>query len=84
MRPVVLPKTSSVLRRPRSPLTAGRAASIEDVVRAGVEALELRDQARYDEKLQKLQAAIDEGDASGTFEGDLFAHVRAKHGLSDR
>ncbi len=46
--------------------------------------LELRDQARYDQKLQKLQAAIDEGEASGTFEGDPFAHVRAKHGLPDR
>lgn len=82
MRHVDLPE--DLLRLAEAQVTAGRAASIEDVVRAGVEALELRDQARYDEKLHKLQAAIDEGDASGTFEGDPFAHVRAKHGLSDR
>lgn len=82
MRHVDLPE--DLLRLAEAQVTAGRAASIEDVVRAGVEALELRDQARYDEKLQKLQAAIDDGDASGTFEGDPFAHVRAKHGLPDR
>lgn len=53
-------------------------------LRAGVEALELRDHALYADKLQKLQTAIDDGDASGTFEGDAFAHVRAKRGLPDR
>ena len=80
MRPVDLPE--DLLRLAEAQVTAGRAASIEDVVRAGVEALEVREQARYEEKLQKLQTAIDEGDASGAFDGDPFAHVRAKRGLS--
>jgi putative addiction module CopG family antidote len=70
-----------LVRQAQAQVAAGRAASIEDVVRAGVDALELRDQRRYEEKLAKLRAAIDEGDDSGVFEGDPFDHVRAKHGL---
>lgn len=62
-------------------VAAGRAQSLEEVVRAGIEALELRDQQRYDAKLSELRAAIDEGDDSGTFEGDPFAEVRARHAL---
>jgi putative addiction module CopG family antidote len=72
-----------VVRAAQAQVTAGRAGSIEEVLRAGIEALELRDQELYDEKLAKLRAAIDEGDASGTFDGDPFAHVRAKYGLPD-
>ena len=70
-----------LVRQAEAQVAAGKAASIEDVVRAGVDALELRDQQRYEEKLAKLQAAIDEGDESGVFEADPFDHVRAKHGL---
>jgi hypothetical protein len=32
----------------------------------------------YETKLAALRAAIDEGDASGVAEGDVFARVRAK------
>jgi putative addiction module CopG family antidote len=71
-----------LVRAAEAQVAAGRAASIEDVVRAGVEALELRNQERYEEKLARLREAIDEGDSSGVFEGDPFAEVRAKYGLS--
>jgi putative addiction module CopG family antidote len=71
-----------LVRAAEAQVAAGRADSIEDVVRAGVEALELRDQRLYDEKLAKLREAIDEGDGSGIFDGDPFAHVRAKYGIS--
>jgi putative addiction module CopG family antidote len=70
-----------LVRAVEAQVTAGRAASIEDVVRAGVDALELRNQELYDEKLAKLREAIDEGDSGGVFDGDPFAHVRAKYGL---
>ena len=69
-----------VVRLAEAQVAAGRAGSIEDVVRAGVVALE-RQQQRYDAKLEKLRAAIDEGDGSGTYEGDPFADVRRRHGL---
>jgi antitoxin ParD1/3/4 len=62
-------------------VAAGRFASVEDVVRAGVAALE-REQQRYDAKLAKLRAAIEDGDASPDFEGDPFASVRAEIGLA--
>ena len=70
-----------VVRAAEAQVAAGRAASIEDVVLAGEDALELRNQELYDEKLAKLREAIDEGDNSGIFDGDPFAHVRAKYGL---
>jgi hypothetical protein len=40
--------------------------------------------ATDEEKLKLLRAAIDEGDASGIAEGDVFAQVRAKLGLPPR
>jgi antitoxin ParD1/3/4 len=79
MRHINLP--DELVRLAEAQVAAGRAASIEDVLRAGVEVLEVRDQRRYDEKLAALRAAIDEGDASGVYEGDPFAHVRAKYDL---
>ncbi len=36
----------------------------------------LTDEQQYDTKLAALRAAIDEGDASGVSEGDVFARVR--------
>ena len=44
-----------VVRLAEAQVAAGRAASVEDVVLAGVDALELRDQQRYEEKLSKLR-----------------------------
>jgi putative addiction module CopG family antidote len=72
-----------VVRQAESQVAAGRAKSIADVIRAGVDALELRDQRRYDAKLAALRDAIDAGDDSGIFDGDPFQHVRARRGLSD-
>ena len=72
-----------VVRLAEAQVAAGRAGSIEEVVRVGVSVLERRQQ-RYDEKMAKLRAAIDEGDASPDFEGDPFATVRAELGISPR
>ena len=70
-----------IVRLAEEQVAAGRARSIEEVVRAGIEALELRDQERYDARLSELRAAIDEGDESGTFEGDPFAEIRTRYRL---
>ena len=69
-----------VVRLAEAQVAAGRAGSIEDVVRAGVAALE-RQQRRYDEKMDKLRTAIDEGDASPDADAGVFDRIRAKHGL---
>lgn len=73
--------SEEVVRLAEAQVAAGRAGSIEDVVRAGIDALELRSQEAYDAKLAQLRAAIDEGDASGVFNGEPFAEVRSKYGL---
>jgi hypothetical protein len=39
---------------------------------------ESHDQASHELELRELQAAIDEGDASGLAAGDVFAQVRKK------
>ncbi len=44
-------------------------------MRAGLRTLE-REEEQYEAKLAVLRAAIDEGDASGIAEGDVFARVR--------
>jgi putative addiction module CopG family antidote len=49
-----------VVRLAEAQVTAGRAGSIEDVVRAGVAVLERRQQ-RYDARLAALRAAIGDG-----------------------
>ena len=72
-----------VLRLAEAQVTAGRASSIEEVVRVGAAVLERRQQ-RHDAKLAVLRAAIDEGDASPDYVGDPFAAVRAELGLTSR
>ena len=54
---------------------SGRYENASEVVRAGLRALE-REERRYEAKLAALQAAIDEGDASGVAEGNPFGSVR--------
>jgi antitoxin ParD1/3/4 len=61
-------------------VAAGRFASVEDVLRAGKEALE-QEQRRQERKLAKLRAAIAEGDASADAEPGVFDRIRAKYGL---
>jgi len=56
---------------------SGRYENASEVVRAGLRTLE-REEHEYEIKLAALQAAIDEGDASGTAPGDAFKRVRKK------
>jgi putative addiction module CopG family antidote len=44
----------------------------------------LEREERYREKLAGLKLAIEEGEASGIAEGDVFARVRARAGLPPR
>jgi antitoxin ParD1/3/4 len=53
----------------------GRYENASEVVRAALRTLE-REELEYEAKLAALRAAIDEGDASGVAEGDVFARVR--------
>lgn len=54
---------------------SGRFENASEVVRAALRTLE-RDEQFYKAKLEALRAAIDEGDASGVAQGDVFAQVR--------
>src|SRR5664279_5020529 len=54
---------------------SGRYENASEVVRAGLRTLE-REEQQYEAKLAALRAAIDEGDASGIAEGNVFGRVR--------
>ena len=54
---------------------SGRYENASEVVRAALRTLE-REEQQYEAKLAGLRSAIDEGDASGTAEGNVFARVR--------
>ena len=54
---------------------SGRFENASEVVRAALRTLE-REERLYEAKLEALRAAIDQGDASGVAEGDVFAQVR--------
>jgi antitoxin ParD1/3/4 len=56
---------------------SGRYENASEVVRAALRSLE-RNEREYEAKLAALRAAIDEGDASGIAEGDVFGRVRAQ------
>jgi antitoxin ParD1/3/4 len=62
---------SFVLARVKS----GRFENASEVVRSALRTLE-REERVFEAKLAALRAAIDEGDASGVAEGDVFAQVR--------
>jgi antitoxin ParD1/3/4 len=53
----------------------GRYENASEVVRSALRMLE-REEQQYEAKLAALRAAIDEGDASGIAEGDVFERVR--------
>ena len=57
-------------------VAAGRFATVEDVVRAGVRLV-----AAAEEKRANLRVALADGEASGVFEGDAFASIRTELGL---
>ncbi len=52
----------------------GRYENASEVVRAALRGLE-REEKEYDAKLAALVRALDEGDASGVAEGDVFQQV---------
>ena len=54
---------------------SGRYEDASEVVRAALRTLE-REEQQYEAKLAALRTAIDEGDASGVAEGNVFARVR--------
>lgn len=54
---------------------SGRYENASEVVRAALRTLE-REEQQYAAKLAALRMAIDEGDASGVAEGDVFGRVR--------
>jgi antitoxin ParD1/3/4 len=56
---------------------SGRYENASEVVRAALRTLE-REEQRHEAKLAALRTAMDEGDASGVAEGDVFARVRKK------
>jgi antitoxin ParD1/3/4 len=53
----------------------GRYENASEVVRAALRGLE-REEKEYDAKLAALLKAIDDGDASGVAEGDVFERIR--------
>lgn len=53
----------------------GRYENASEVVRAGLRTLE-REEQEYEAKLAALRTAIDEGDASGIADGNVFARIR--------
>ena len=59
-----------------SKIDSGRFDNASEVVRAALRTLE-REEQEYELKLALLRRAIDEGDASGIAEGDVFARIRA-------
>ena len=56
---------------------SGRYENASEVVRAALRTLE-REEQQYEAKLTALRAAVDEGDASGIAEGNVFARIREK------
>jgi antitoxin ParD1/3/4 len=54
---------------------SGRYENASEVVRAALRTLE-REEQEYEARLAGLRAAIDEGDASGIAQGDVFGRVR--------
>ncbi len=59
---------------------SGRYENASEVVRAALRILE-REEQRYEAKLAALRTAIDEGDASGIAEENVFERVREKLNL---
>jgi antitoxin ParD1/3/4 len=66
-----------------SKVESGRYENASEVVRTALRLLE-REEQEYEAKIAALRAAIDEGDASGIAEGDVFARVRRSLGLPVR
>jgi antitoxin ParD1/3/4 len=64
-------------------IESGKYENASEVVRDALRRLE-REVREYEAKLAALRAALQEGDASGVFEGDAFASVREGQKLPAR
>lgn len=60
-------------------IASGRYENASEVIRAGLRALEEREQL-HQAKLAALRGALEEGEKSGIAEGDVFQRVRAQLG----
>ena len=67
----------------RAKIESGRYGDVDEVVWAALRSMD-REERVYDAKLAVLRSAIDEGDASGVAEGDVFRRVREKLELRSR
>lgn len=56
-------------------VACGQYEDASEVVRAALRTLE-REERQYEAKLARLRSEIDEGDASGVADGDVFARIR--------
>ena len=65
-----------------SRVESGRFENASEVVRAGLRTLE-REERLFEARLEALRSAIDEGDASGIAEGDVFQQVREELHLAE-
>lgn len=86
-RPITLSDLPEDLARfAEAQIASGQSASVEDALRAGAEALaaEQRRRQRHEAKAAAIDAALDEGERSGIFDGNPFASVRAELGLPPR
>jgi antitoxin ParD1/3/4 len=72
--------TEELDRFVRARVESGRYENASEVVRAALRSLE-REEQRHEAKLAALRTAIDEGDASGVAEGNVFERVRQKLNL---
>ena len=75
--------TDELDRFVKSRVETGRFENASEVVRAALRSLD-RDERQYEVKLARLRGMIDEGDASGVAEGDVFARVRERLNLPPR
>jgi len=64
-------------------VASGRYSSPSEVLEAAIDALE-REECDEEAKEAYLEQALEEGFASGVYEGDAFADVRRELGLSKR
>ena len=62
-------------------IKSGRYENASEVFRAALRTLE-RDEQEDKARLEALRSAIDEGDASGLAEGNIFNQIRSEFGLS--
>ncbi len=58
---------------------SGRYKNMDEVLNAAMDALR-REECDDEAKMNYLRHAIDDGEASGVYEGDVFADIRARMG----